>query len=120
MGVTLEIQRASYGTLLLQDADKTACRFFAEDISSRDPDHSSFDDLAISGIAPRYNKADTTAIRRGMRLNRAPHHLWNWVREQAPVALLAALPPDLDLVEANDDQFADTMRALKLPWRAKA
>ena len=110
--VTLEIHRASYGRLLLPNADDVAARFFAEDISSVDGALPSFDERAVSDETPRYDVADTTAIRRGMRLNRAPGPLWVWVREQAPVHWLAELPPQTDLIDATDQEVSDLWPAL--------
>jgi hypothetical protein len=103
--VSLSIERASYGRLILPDAAATALQFFTTDISSRDPRHPSYDDRSVSEINVSYDEADTTAIRRGMRLNRAPKDLWTWTRTRAPVELLQELPADADLVDARNDDF---------------
>lgn len=113
MAVTLDLDRASYGRLLLPDADLRAVRFFAEDISSVDGQHPSFDERAATGgLRPQYDETDTTAIRRGMRLNRAPGRLWAWVREEAPVGFLDDLPPNLDLIDCTDQEFDDVAPTL--------
>ena len=101
----LEIHRASYGSLRLPGADAVAVEFFTDDISSNDPGHASFDERAISHVELRYDETDTTAIRRGMRLNRLPRGLWPWVRDEAPAHLLAALPPGLDLIDSSDAEI---------------
>ena len=113
MTATLDIHRANWGRLLLDHADEVALKFFTEDISSRDPDCPSYDERATSEAKPSYDEADTTAIRRGMRLNRAPSELWVWARNSAPVGLLADLPPDLDLIDAADDDFAQVREQLE-------
>jgi hypothetical protein len=117
VSVVLDIHRAAYGNLVLPEAEVVALRFFTEDISSVDPEHPSFDERAVSEASPRYDEADTTAIRRGMRLNRAPRRLWPWVREEAPVDLLSDLPADLDLIDATDEEIARAQPALEAALR---
>lgn len=114
MSVTLDIHRATYGRLVLDEAAAVAGRFFEEDVSSHDAKHPSYDDRAAQcEDFPQYDDADTIAVRRGMRLNRAPQRLWQWVREEVPVDLLAALPASMDLIDAEDAEFLAVWESLE-------
>lgn len=104
--MALEVHRASYGRLILDHADKVAREFFAADISSVDWLHESYDERATGSSTDQYEEADTTAIRRGMGLGRAPGHLWTWIREEAPMRLLRPIPRDLDLIDATKSDVA--------------
>ncbi len=103
MSIEIEIVRARHGRLLIERADELARVFFTSDISSRDAD--SYDELAIRTETPHYNRADTDAIRKGMRLPRAPEALWAWVREDAPVDLINGIASDADLISMTDEEW---------------
>lgn len=94
--MTLRIERLDGGLLVL-DGWGLAARFFALDPSSVGV--GSYDSLAGLGVRDRITDADITAINRTMRA-RSAKKWWQPIVNQ-PLAWLAALPEDLDLIETD-------------------
>jgi Family of unknown function (DUF6308) len=100
MDFVLRIERLD-GEFLVVDGLALARAFFAGDASS--VGENSFDALAGAGNPDRVELADVIAMNRTMR-SRSPHRVWEAIVE-AETPWLTAVPPDLDLLELDDEQW---------------
>ena len=82
--------------MLVLDGLGLARAFFAGDDSA-------YDSFAGRGAADRIETADVQAINRWARA-RSPHDAWASVVDR-PLSWLAAIDPDLDLIEASDSRW---------------
>jgi Family of unknown function (DUF6308) len=100
---TLRIDRLD-GERLVLDGLGLARGFFLSDASSIA--QGSYDSLAGHGEPNRITTADIQAINRTMRA-RSKHDWWKPVLEQE-LDWLAALSPELDLIDANEEEWQAT------------
>lgn len=110
------VKRHRYGAILLDRCDETAFDFFSRDVSSVDGDLS-YDDLAMQDRPDDFDDTDAATIRRGMGLDRHPKSGWKWLVEQAPTALVSALPPDEDLGGVPDERYVELRPAVEAALR---
>jgi hypothetical protein len=92
---TLEIARLDGDVLVLDGLGLARASF--------DGDDSSYDSLAGTGARDRIETADVHAINRWARA-RSPHGAWASIVDR-PLSWLAAIDPDLDLIEASDARW---------------
>ena len=107
----IAIAREKGGTLVIEEAEYFAIRFFDSDVSS-DPDDSYDECARLTDPQAAFTWDDVAPIRTGMRLARLKHSTWPWLVSESPRAFLTNVDPSWDLVELPEDSWGSARDAI--------